>query len=71
MKNETDVSVCKNKKCQKVLPLGYKHKYCEACRNQHAENVKNIGKGILGVAGTIGCVVVAVATAGKINLNKK
>ena len=25
MKKESDVRVCKNKKCQKVLPAGYKH----------------------------------------------
>lgn len=71
MKNKTDVRVCRNKKCQKVLPLGYGHKYCEACRNQHAENAKNIGKGILGVAGTIGCIAITVVTAGKISPNKK
>lgn len=39
MKNESDVRVCKNKKCQKVLPEGYKHRYCEACRNKHAQGV--------------------------------
>ena len=31
--------VCKNKKCLKPLPEGYKHKYCEACRNQQVQNV--------------------------------
>lgn len=34
--------VCKNKKCMKPLPEGYKHKYCEACRNQHAQKVKMV-----------------------------
>lgn len=32
MSNEAEIRICKNKKCQKVLPAGYKHKYCEACR---------------------------------------
>lgn len=71
MKNETAVRVCKNKKCQKVLPLGYKHKYCEACRNQQVENVKNIGKVVLGGVGAIASVVVAVVSIVKINPNKK
>lgn len=42
MKNESDVRVYKNKKCQKVLPEGYKHRYCEACRNKHAQTAKNV-----------------------------
>ena len=29
MSKEAEIRVCKNKKCQKVLPAGYKHKYCE------------------------------------------
>lgn len=41
MSKEAEIRVCKNKKCQKVLPAGYKHKYCEACRNKHAETAKN------------------------------
>lgn len=40
MSNEAEIRICKNKKCQKVLTAGYKHKYCEACRNKHAETVK-------------------------------
>ena len=46
MKNKSDVRFCKNKKCQKVLPEGYKHRYCEACRNKQAQTVKNVLKGI-------------------------
>ena len=46
MKKESDVRVCKNKKCQKVLPAGYKHRYCEACRNKHAQIAKNVLRGI-------------------------
>lgn len=33
--------VCKNKKCMKFLPAGYKHRYCEACRNRQAQKLKN------------------------------
>lgn len=60
MKNEA--RVCKNKKCQKILPIGYNHKYCEACRNQHAQTAKNILKGIVaGVATVISVTVVALS----------
>ena len=27
MSKEAEIRVCKNKKCQKVLPAGYNHKY--------------------------------------------
>lgn len=67
MKNESEIRVCKNKKCQKVLPVGYKHKYCEACRNKHAQTAKNVLKGGLV---TVGSVAVAVVTGGKINPKK-
>lgn len=33
---------CKNKKCNKVLPDEYKHKYCESCMNKQAHTAKNI-----------------------------
>lgn len=62
--------VCKNKKCSKPLPMGYKHKYCEACRNQQVQKVKNGFKAAAGVAGTVACVAVTVVTAGKINPKK-
>ena len=58
--------VCKNKKCLKPLPEGYKHKYCEACRNQQAQKVKNGFKAAASVAVTVACVVVTVVTAGKV-----
>ena len=58
--------VCKNKKCLKPLPEGYKHKYCEAFRNQQAQKVKNGFKAAASVAGTVACVVVTVVTAGKV-----
>ena len=58
--------VCKNKKCLKPLPKGYKHKYCEACRNQHAQKVKNGLKAV----GTAACFAVTIVTAEKINPKK-
>ena len=66
MSKEAEKRVCKNKKCQKVLPAGYKHKYCEACRNKHAETAKNVMKGL----GAVASVVVVVVTGGKINPKK-
>ena len=44
---------CKNKKCQRILPEGYKYKYCENCRNEQAGKTKNgikLGVSILGSA---------------------
>ena len=67
MKNESGIRVCKNKKCQKLLPAGYKHKYCEACRNQHAQIAKNIMKGVAAGVGTAASIVVFAITHGKIN----
>ena len=66
-RNENEIHFCKNKKCMKPLPEGYKHKYCEACRNNHAEAAKNALKGVVATAGTALSVVVVVATKGKIN----
>lgn len=70
MKNETEIKYCRNKKCRKPLPAGYRHKYCEACRNQHAQIAKNIGKDILAAAGSVASVAVAIITVGKINPKK-
>ncbi len=54
----------------KVLPAGYKHKYCEACRNQHAQTAKNVLKGIGAGAATVASVAVVIVTGGKINPKK-
>lgn len=70
MKNENDVKVCKNKKCQKVLPVGYKYKYCEACRTQHAQTAKRVLKGIGAGAATVASVAIVVVSDGKINPKK-
>ena len=61
---KTKTKICKG--CGKVMPEGYKHKYCEACRTKHAHAAKNTLYGCLGVAIT----AVAVLTKGKINLKK-
>lgn len=66
-KNKNEIHFCKNKKCMKPLPEGYKRKYCEACRNKHAEAAKNALKGVVATAGAALSVVVVVATKGKIN----
>ncbi|MGN1168956.1 MAG: hypothetical protein ACI4RB_02450 [Acutalibacteraceae bacterium] len=63
--------ICKNKKCQRPLPEGYKHKYCENCRNEQAKKVKDVGKATLSLAVLVGGTLVTVATKGVINLNKK
>ena len=57
--------VCKNKNCRKILPEGYKHWYCETCRNKHAQNLKKAGECVLSVAG----VALLVVTGGR-NLKK-
>ena len=61
------IRVCKNRKCKKVLPAGYKHSYCEACRNRHAHTVKNALKGLVGAA-TLGGATLFIISGGKINL---
>lgn len=70
IKNDAEIRVCKNKTCQKPLPVGYKHRYCEACRNLHIQNVKDIGKGAAVVAGSVANVAILIITGGKINLKK-
>ena len=48
---------CKNKECNKILPEGYKYKYCESCMNKKAHNARNILGATLGIA-------LAIITAG-------
>ena len=62
--------VCKNKKCQKPLPVGYKHKYCESCRNEQVNQVKKVGEAALSLAVMVGGTAIAVVTKGKVNLKK-
>lgn len=49
---------CKNKKCRRILPDGYKYKYCENCRNEQAKKFRNECKGALGIVLSVGLVVV-------------
>ena len=62
MKNKPDVRVCKNKKCQKVLPVGYKHRYCESCRIKRAETAKNA---LTACAAAVGSAALFVLKRGK------
>lgn len=64
---ECESRVCKDKQCQKVLPVGYKHRYCEACRNKHAQLAKSVIKGIGIGAAAVVSVVGVIFTAGNIN----
>ena len=61
--------VCK--KCREPLPVGYRHQKCESCRNKTIQGIKNGGKVALSIVGVIGTTAVAIATKGKIDLNKK
>ena len=70
MKNESEVRVCKNKKCQKVLPEDYKHRYCGACRNKHAQTVKKVFKGTGACAAAAASIVVVILSGGKVNPKK-
>ena len=49
------------------MPEGSKHRYCEACRNKHAQTAKNVLKGIGAGATTVASVAVVIVTRGKIN----
>ena len=40
----------KCKKCERILPDGYKKKLCESCNGKRAQGLKEIGKGAVGVA---------------------
>lgn len=62
---------CKNKKCQRILPEGYNHKYCENCRNERAKQFKDGCKRALGFAVIVGGTAATIITKGKINPNKK
>lgn len=61
---------CKNKKCQRPLPEGYKYKYCENCRNEQIKRIKDTSKAALGVIVLVGGTVLSIATKGKTNSKK-
>lgn len=54
-------------KCGRILPEGYKHKYCEKCRNKQADNTK---KGIIAILGGIGALIFTIITIGKFKSKK-
>ena len=56
----------KCKKCQRILPEGYKHNYCEHCRGEQATRFKDGCKKALSVAVFLGGVVVTAITSKKI-----
>ena len=59
------------KKCNRVLPEGYRAKYCEYCRNQRigkAREALKIAGGALALVGTVG---ISLITNGKIDITKK
>ncbi|NLD17299.1 MAG: hypothetical protein GX666_06940 [Tissierellia bacterium] len=58
---------CKSKKCQRELPEGYKHRYCEHCRNIYAKRTKD---GIKAVGGVVGSFALLVLTKGKVGSKK-
>lgn len=62
-----EIRICKNKKCQRPLPEGYKHKYCENCRNKQVNRIKDAGKA---VAVFVGGTALTIATKGRINPKK-
>lgn len=69
-----EIRKCKNKKCQKTLPEGYKPKYCENCRNEQVKKIKDVGKTALGAVGSVAVIVggtaLTILTNGKINPKK-
>ena len=62
MKNDSEIRLCKDKKCKKMLPAGYKYGYCEACRNKRAQKAKKAIK-------TVGTSVAALASAAAVVIN--
>ena len=66
-----ETKYCKNEKCKRPLPEGYKHKCCENCRGKQAENVKKGGVSVLSILGIVGGIALTVITKGKFNPKDK
>ena len=66
MENIQEIRKCKNKKCQRLLPEGYKYRYCENCRNEHAEKVRD---GIKVGVGFVASAALFVVSKGKFGNN--
>lgn len=47
------------KENNKILPEGYKGKYCETCMNKKAHGIKNILTGVCSVLGVVNKIFVA------------
>lgn len=62
--------ICRNKNCMKPLPVGYKYKYCEACRNQQVQKMKNGLKIAVPCAGAAVCTIIKKVIVGKIKPKK-
>lgn len=58
------------KKCGKELPKGYKHKYCEFCKNKHADKVRTGLKTAGGIALSALVIVGSIISGGKIKSGK-
>lgn len=54
------------KKCKRTLPEGSKEKLCENCRGKRAQAIKDAGKAVLAVGGTVLSLALVVVTKGKI-----
>ena len=46
------------KKCKRVLPDNYKHKYCENCINSMVDNAKNACKAVLALVAVAGLSII-------------
>ena len=63
MIDESEIKRCK--KCNKILPMNYEYKKCEACRNQNAHVIKKAGKGACAVVTGAVAVAAFIARGGK------
>ena len=68
---EQEMKKCKTKNCPRVLPEGYKYKYCEHCRDLRVDRIKKNGKKALNATLLVGGTIVTILTKGNISLNKK
>ncbi len=65
MEKDSKIRVCKNKRCQKVLPIDYKYNKCEACRNKTAYTIKKTLKTGAKIGGALLSILIIVLTRGK------
>ncbi len=49
------------------LPKGYKHNWCESCRNKAIHGIKDGGKKALGVAARLVAMAITILSKGKIS----